>query len=116
MFKVHDQEFECYIEFTLRILRGKWKTLILWNLKDGTKRFGELRKQIDGCTQRMLVHQLRELERDGIIRREIFPQIPPRVEYSMTECGESLKPILELACDWGVARARELNGSESALM
>lgn len=111
MFVVHDRSFDCYIEFTLQVIGGKWKTLILWNLRDGTKRFGELRKLIPTCTQRMLIRQLRELERDGIIRREIFQQVPPRVDYSLSERGETLKPILELACNWGVNRVAELNAA-----
>ena len=109
MFKVQGQTYECYIEFTLKIIGGKWKTLILWYLKDGKKRFGELRRLLPKCTQRMLTRQLRELEHDGIVARKIYRQIPPKVEYSLTNRGETLKPILELACDWGVNRANELN-------
>ncbi len=109
MFQVKHQKFDCYIEFTLSIIGGKWKSLILWQLKDGTKRFNELRKLMPECTQRMLVRQLRELERDGIVSRKIYGEIPPRVEYSLTERGELLKPMLELACNWGVARVKELN-------
>ena len=109
MFKVQDRTYDCYIEFTLEIIGGKWKTLILWYLKDGKKRFGELRKLLPNCTQRMLARQLRELERDGIVARKIYRQIPPKVEYSLTNRGETLKPILGLACDWGLNRANELN-------
>ncbi|MBI5058981.1 helix-turn-helix transcriptional regulator [candidate division KSB1 bacterium] len=109
MFQVQDQKFDCYIEFTLSIIGGKWKTLILWNLRDGIKRFGELRRLIPECTQRMLIRQLRELERDGVVARKIYSQIPQKVEYSLTERGETLKPMLELACSWGMSRADELN-------
>ncbi len=111
MFRVQDQEFDCYIEFTLKIIGGKWKTLILWNLRDGTKRFGELKKLMPGCTQRMLIRQLRELESDGIVKRVVYAQVPPKVDYSLTERGETLRPILELACNWGVNRVNELNAA-----
>lgn len=108
-FTVAGQEYDCYIAFTLEQIGGKWKTLILWYLLDGKKRFGELRRLIPNCTQRMLTHQLRELEKDGIVRRKIYKQIPPKVEYSLTDSGETLRPILELSCDWGKKRANELN-------
>lgn len=109
MFTIRDKPYDCYIQVTLEVIGGKWKTLILWYLIDGKKRFSELRRLIPGCTQRMLTHQLRELERDGIIAREIYRQVPPKVEYSLTGSGESLVPILKLACDWGIRRADDLN-------
>jgi DNA-binding HxlR family transcriptional regulator len=94
--------FNCEKELTLSIIGGKWKMLILWYLgKQGTKRFGELRKLIPDITQRMLANQLRELEEDYIIHREVYPVVPPKVEYSLTEQGESLMPILEAMYDWG---------------
>jgi DNA-binding HxlR family transcriptional regulator len=111
MFTIIDKPYDCYIEVTLEVIGGKWKTLILWHLIDGKKRFSELRRLIPACTQRMLTHQLRELERDGIISREIYKQIPPKVEYSLTSSGQSLVPILQLACEWGINRANVLNGS-----
>ena len=109
MLKVQDRTYECYIEFTLEIIVGKWKTLILWYLKDGKKRFGELRRLLPNYTQRMLTRQLRELERDGIVARKIYRQIPPKVEHSLTNLGETLNPILELICNWGINRVNELN-------
>lgn len=108
-FVVNDKPYDCYIAFTLDLIGGKWKTLILWYLLDGKKRFNELRKLIPNCTQRMLTHQLRELERNSIISRKIYRQIPPKVEYSLTASGETLRPILELSCEWGEKRAGELN-------
>lgn len=94
--------FNCEKELTLSIIGGKWKMLILWYLgKQGTKRFGELRKLIPDITQRMLANQLRELEEDYIIHREVYPVVPPKVEYSLTKQGESLMPILEAMYEWG---------------
>ncbi|MED4228162.1 winged helix-turn-helix transcriptional regulator [Neobacillus cucumis] len=94
--------FNCEKELTLSIIGGKWKMLILWYLgKQGTKRFGELRKLIPDITQRMLANQLRELEEDDIIHREVYPVVPPKVEYSLTLQGESLMPILEAMYEWG---------------
>lgn len=99
---VCEREFSCEKELTLAVIGGKWKMLILWHLgKEGTKRFNELKKLIPGITQRMLVTQLRELESDFIIHREIYPVVPPKVEYSLTPQGESLMPILENMYEWG---------------
>jgi DNA-binding HxlR family transcriptional regulator len=97
-----DKTFNCEKELTLSIIGGKWKMLIMWHLgKEGTKRFGELKSLIPGITQRMLVSQLRELEEDLIIHREVYPVVPPKVEYSLTERGESLMPILDSMYEWG---------------
>ncbi|KKQ26396.1 MAG: binding protein [Candidatus Woesebacteria bacterium GW2011_GWA1_37_8] len=104
-FTVRNKSYNCYIAFTLGFIGGKWKTLILWNLIDSKKRFGELRKIIPDCSQRMLTRQLRELEQDGIVARKIYKQIPPKVEYSLTPEGKTLTPILRLACNWGTKRA-----------
>jgi DNA-binding HxlR family transcriptional regulator len=108
-FIVRDKAYDCYIALTLDLIGGKWKTLILWNLLDGKKRFGELRRLIPKCTQRMLTHQLRDLERDGIVKRKIYRQIPPKVEYSLTRRGETLRPILQMACNWGTKWADNVN-------
>ncbi|WP_423800631.1 winged helix-turn-helix transcriptional regulator [Neobacillus sp. SAB-20_R2A] len=94
--------FNCEKELTLSIISGKWKMLIMWHLgKEGTKRFGELKSMIPGITHRMLVSQLRELEDDLIISRVVYPVVPPKVEYSLTERGRSLLPILEAMHEWG---------------
>lgn len=97
-----EKSFNCEKELTLSIIGGKWKMLILWHLgKEGTKRFGELKNLIPGITQRMLVTQLRELEEHLIVHREIYPVVPPKVEYSLTDQGRSLIPILDSMYEWG---------------
>ncbi|WP_085524519.1 winged helix-turn-helix transcriptional regulator [Tuberibacillus sp. Marseille-P3662] len=94
--------FNCDKELTLSVIGGKWKMLIMWHLgNQGTKRFGELRKLIPNITHKILVKQLRELEEDCIVHREVYPVVPPKVEYSLTEHGESLMPILVSMYDWG---------------
>jgi DNA-binding HxlR family transcriptional regulator len=93
--------YGCNVEAALDVIGGKWKGVILSHLLDGTKRFNELRREVPNVTQRMLTLQLRELEEDGVVHREIYQQIPPRVEYSLTEFGRSLEPILLLMRDWG---------------
>lgn len=96
------QEFNCEKELTLHVIGGKWKMLILWHLgKEETKRFNELKALMPGITQRMLVNQLRELESNFIIHREVYPVVPPKVEYSLTDEEKSLTPILESMYNWG---------------
>jgi DNA-binding HxlR family transcriptional regulator len=90
----------CPIETTLTVLGGKWKGMVLHRLLDGTLRFGELKRMLP-VTQKMLTRQLRELERDGVIQRTVYAEVPPRVEYSLTPFGLSLKPILLMMSDWG---------------
>ncbi|TCN24189.1 winged helix-turn-helix transcriptional regulator [Mesobacillus foraminis] len=102
MSRLEDKTFNCEKELTLSVIGGKWKMLILWHLgKEGTKRFGELKSLMPGITQRMLVNQLRELEEDRIVERKVYPVVPPKVEYSLTEQGESLMPILDSMYEWG---------------
>jgi DNA-binding HxlR family transcriptional regulator len=97
-----NKTFNCEKELTLSIISGKWKLPIMWHLgKEGTKRYGELKSLIPGITQRMLVSQLRELEEDLIVQRKVYPVVPPKVEYSLTDKGESLMPILESMYEWG---------------
>ena len=104
MITLHGEQYNCHIEVMVDVIGGKWKMLILWNLRDGSiKRFNELRRLIPGVTQKMLTAQLRELERDGIIKRVIYPQIPPKVEYSLTKYGQSLRPFIEQTCKLGEA-------------
>lgn len=89
------------VNVTLGVIGGKWKPLILWYLHDKTYRFSELKKEIGEITQKMLTDQLRELESDGIVKREVYPVIPPKVEYSMTKYGYTLLPVLEAMAEWG---------------
>lgn len=91
----------CPVEATLEVIGGKWKGVILYHLLEKTHRFGELKRIMPTITQHMLTKQLRELEADGIVHREVFPEVPPRVEYSVTETGESLREIVILMRQWG---------------
>ena len=91
----------CPVEATLELIGGKWKGVILYHLMERTYRFGELKKTMPGITQRMLTKQLRELEADGIINRKVYAEVPPKVEYSLTEIGESLRDVVMRMRDWG---------------
>ena len=93
----------CPVETTLTLISSKWKILILRDLMPGTKRFGELKKSIGGVSQKVLTAQLREMETGGLVRRTVYPEVPPRVEYTLTALGRSLKPILDAMWDWGEA-------------
>ena len=96
----------CPVEATLELIGGKYKALILWHLADATLRFSELRSRITSATPKMLTQQLRELETQSLIHREVYPVIPPKVEYSLTELGRSLMPILVAMRDWGAGYLR----------
>ncbi|HJD34031.1 MAG TPA: helix-turn-helix transcriptional regulator [Candidatus Mediterraneibacter tabaqchaliae] len=91
----------CPVETTLMLIGDKWKVLILRDLLPGTKRFGELKKSIGNVSQKVLTAQLRDMESNGLVNRKVYPEVPPRVEYSLTELGRSLKPILDAMWDWG---------------
>ena len=91
----------CPVETTLTLIGDKWKVLILRDLLPGTKRFGELKKSIGSVSQKVLTTQLRAMEENGLVHREVYAQVPPKVEYSLTELGRSLKPILDAMWDWG---------------
>jgi DNA-binding HxlR family transcriptional regulator len=91
---------------TFAVVGGKWKAAILWELRDGRRRFAELRRAIDGVSEKLLIQQLRELERDGLVTREVFPQVPPRVEYELTDWGERLNAALGPVADWGESYAK----------
>lgn len=92
---------DCPVKLTAEIIGGKWKPLILFYLEDNTRRFSELQRLIPGSTKKMLTKHLRELERDEVIHRKVFAQVPPRVQYSLTRHGQSLRPILKLMSAWG---------------
>ncbi len=97
-----DDDFECPVEATLAVIGGKWKAVLIFHLMtDGAQRFAELRRKTSGISERILSRQLRELESDGIVHREVFAEVPPKVEYSLTEYGESLRPVTEAMCQWG---------------
>ena len=98
-----NSNYSCPIELTLDVIGGKWKSVILWRLKENNRplRFAELKKLIDGLTPRMLARQLRELEDHGIVYRDVFPVVPPRVEYGLTSRGKTLGPALDSLCKWG---------------
>ncbi len=98
----------CPVEVTLDAIGGKYKGMILYHLLDGTKRFGELRKLMPAVTQRTMTLQLRELESVGVLHREVYPVVPPKVEYSLTDLGRSLEPILRLMQQWGAKHMRQV--------
>jgi DNA-binding HxlR family transcriptional regulator len=98
---VSDPSYYCGLDATIDVIGGKWKALILWELHDGKRRFGALRRGVEGISEKMLIQQLRELENDGLVHREAYPEIPPRVEYSLTELGVSLNEALLPLCHWG---------------
>jgi DNA-binding HxlR family transcriptional regulator len=105
-------ETECPIRTTLDVIGGKWKPLILFQLKNGPQRFSALRRSIPDVTQKMLTDRLKELERDGIVHREVYAVVPPKVEYSLTPYGEGLKPILAAMAKWGTGhRLRKSSAS-----
>ena len=91
----------CPVTAALEVIGGRWKPVILFQIRDGPMRFGALRRAVPRVTQKMLTQQLRELERDGIVHREVQAIVPPRVDYSLTPHGESLKPLLLALCEWG---------------
>lgn len=112
----YDCNFGCPVEAALEALGGKWKGLILFHLKDGKRRFNELRRLIPDVTQRTLTRQLRELEMDQIIMRTVYPEVPPRVEYELTDFGKTLIPILDALFAWGkeyIDRLSEIRSSHT---
>src|SRR5437660_9380079 len=96
---------KCPAELTLAVIGGRWKVLILYQLFHGVKRFSELQRALAGITQKMLTQQLREMERDGIVQRTVYPQVPPKVEYQLTSLGQTLKPVINAMCRWGVQQS-----------
>ncbi|KAB2692063.1 winged helix-turn-helix transcriptional regulator [Brucella pseudogrignonensis] len=103
----------CAVEAAISLLDGKWKSVVLYHLLDGTLRFNELRRQIPGVTQRMLTNQLRELEEDGLIERKVYAQVPPKVEYSLSPLGRSIEPILLALKDWGDTNIERFSKQQS---
>ncbi|TPQ19646.1 winged helix-turn-helix transcriptional regulator [Streptomyces sporangiiformans] len=101
--------YVCGLDAAVDVVGGKWKPMILWALHDGgTLRFGELRRHVAGVSEKVLIQQLRELEADGIVHREVYPEVPPRVEYSLTELGKALNTALLPLGEWGDRHMREI--------
>ena len=102
IFILNEKKFYCPVEFTLDVIGGKYKILILNALRSGILRYSELQKRIPNATSKMLTQQLRELEKDGMIHRKVYPVVPPKVEYSLTEKANSLLPTIHLMAEWGM--------------
>ena len=97
----NNKHYQCPVEATLDVIGGKWKPVILWQLKTEKLRFSGLQQSMQGISPKMLTKQLRELEEAGLVLREVYPEIPPRVEYSLTEFGKTVLPVLDALCEWG---------------
>jgi DNA-binding HxlR family transcriptional regulator len=104
----------CAVEATLDLIDGKWKGVILFHLQAGTQRFGELRRRMPGITQRMLTKQLRALEDDKLVIRKVYAEVPPRVEYPLSEIGESLRPVIDTLKAWGESHRDRLSCGSAA--
>ncbi|MEU4623334.1 helix-turn-helix domain-containing protein [Actinoplanes sp. NPDC023801] len=106
----------CGLDAAIDVISGKWKVLILWELHaHGTRRFAELRRGLPGVSEKMLIQHLREMEDDSLIHREVYPQVPPKVEYSLTEDGVSLNRALEPLGTWGTARADRIGAGKAGI-
>ncbi|HSW69276.1 MAG TPA: helix-turn-helix domain-containing protein [Gammaproteobacteria bacterium] len=105
--------YACAVEAALDVIGNKWKGVILFHLLDGTKRFNELKRLIPSTTQRMLTLQLRQLEKDDVINRTVYPQVPPKVEYSLTPFGQKLKPLLFSLREWGALVMKRHSGNNT---
>ncbi|MFD0696149.1 winged helix-turn-helix transcriptional regulator [Paenibacillus sp. GCM10027628] len=105
--------YNCSVEATLEVLGGKWKTLILYHLTDQTLRYNSIKKLIPNISYKVLTAQLKQLEQDGLIQRVEYEQVPPKVEYSLSEYGESLKPVLSSMCKWGFNHIQDLGINSS---
>lgn len=106
-FKVNEREFHCALDVTMGYIGGKWKSIVLWYLRKDAKRFKDLKKDIPQITEKMLSLQLKELEQDGIVTRTVFAEVPPRVEYELTDHGKTLIPMLEEMAKWGRAKGEK---------
>ena len=102
MLKFKGNEYSCSMELTLDIIGGKWKPLIIWHLGEKTLRFSELKRALPNITQKMLTQQLRALEEDQLVNRFVYAEVPPKVEYSLTEKGKTLLPVLSTLCEWAI--------------
>lgn len=109
MSKVKDKTYQCPLSLSIDLIGGKWKSIILWQLREKILRFSQLKRRLPGITQKMLTQQLRELESDGLIDRTVYPQVPPRVEYSLTEYGKTVLPVLRMMFKWGLTYSDSFN-------
>lgn len=107
--KNDEDEYGCGLEAALAVVGGKWKVLILWALRLAPRRFGELKREIGGISEKMLIQHLKELERDQVVVRRDFKEVPPRVEYALTDFGASLYEALSPLCEWGEAHMARIN-------
>ena len=107
MYYINDKEYKCSVSVTLDIFNDRWKLSIIWHLLDGKKRFKELNEIISEITQKTLTVKLKELEEKNIIHREVYAEVPPKVEYSLTSSGEKLRPVLENMSKWGIGYVNE---------
>ncbi len=104
----------CPVETTLLMISDKWKVLILRDLLDGTMRFSELRRSVGSISQKVLTANLRQMERDGLVHRKVYPEVPPRVEYSLTDMGRTLRPVIKAMQDWGTWYKAEQAAAQAA--
>ena len=105
-FVIEGQDYHCALDVTMAFIGGKWKAVVLWYLRKDKKRFSELKERIPAITDKMLSLQLRALEKDGIVKRTVYPEVPPKVEYSLTEEGKTMIPMLEAIALWGKNKAK----------
>ena len=111
---MRDRQYSCGLEAALDVVGGKWKVLILWPLHTAPKRFGELRREVPGISEKMLIQNLKEMEQDGIVTRQDFKEVPPRVEYALTEFGTSLCAALSPLCEWGHLHMERIEACKQA--
>jgi len=106
--------YGCGLEAALDVIGGRWKVLILWQSREGPRRFGELKRLVAGISEKMLIQQLRQMEADGIVRRRVYHEVPPKVEYSLTPFGASLQAALAPLCDWGERHMKRIGATPRA--
>ncbi len=108
-----EEPYGCGLEAALDVIGGKWKVLILWPLREAPQRFGALRREVPGISEKMLIQHLKEMEQDGIVTRTVFKEVPPRVEYALTEFGHSLCDALSPLCEWGTLHMARIEACKS---
>jgi DNA-binding HxlR family transcriptional regulator len=111
---MRQQTYSCGLEAALEVIGGKWKVLILWALRSEAQRFGELRRLVQGISEKMLIQHLKEMQTDGIVARKDFKEVPPRVEYALTPFGRSLNAALTPLCEWGTLHMKRIEACKEA--